>query len=253
VAKPPADADVVDDVHIFWALAKRMGHTLTFMGMPFDMNKVPSVDDVLTIVAERAKAPWDEIRAAPLGGFYEGEPQYAEPADPGSNTRFTICPPDVEAELKELAAENFLQDTIVSNGVTATHRMTVRRQRHMWNSVHRELPRTRKRAPYNTAMMNPEDIAALGIAPGDPVRVSSETTTVEMITEADATMRRGAVAIVHGYGNLPDDNDYKRDGVSVNILISTDANLQAINAMPRMTSIPVCITPADRRNSQISN
>jgi anaerobic selenocysteine-containing dehydrogenase len=252
VAKPPADADVVDDVYIFWALAKRMGHTLTFMGMPFDMDKVPSVDDVLTIVAERAKAPWDEIRAAPLGGFYEGEPQYAEPADPGSNTRFTICPPDVEAELKELAGENFLHDTIVSNGVTATHRTTVRRQRHMWNSVHRELPRTRKRAPYNTAMMNPEDIAALGIAPGDPVRVSSETTTVEMITEADPTMRRGAVAIVHGYGNLPDDNDYKRDGVSVNILISTDANLQAINAMPRMTSIPVCITPADRRNSTLT-
>ena len=150
---------------------------------------------------------------------------------------------------RALSRENFLQDVVVSNGARATHRLTVRRQRHMWNSVGRELPSTKRHVPYNAAMMNPQDLADLGLADGAFISVCSETTTVEMIAQADETVRPGVLSVVHGFGVLPEENDYRQDGVSVNIFISTDANLQTINAMPRMTSIPVAISPAGRHHA----
>jgi anaerobic selenocysteine-containing dehydrogenase len=242
VARPPAGVEVVDDVHIFWGLAKRLGLTLTSLGAPLDMTRPPTADDVLAIVAERAHAPYDQIRRDPLGGFYEGEPQYAEPGHPGPEDKFTVAPPDVVVDIEALAREDFQRDVIVSNGARATHKLTVRRQRHMWNSIGRELPATKQRVPYNPAFLNPQDLADLGVAPGGLIRVCSETTAVDMIAEADETLRPGVLSVVHGFGVLPEENEYQRDGVSVNIFISTDANLQTINAMPRMTSIPVAIT-----------
>jgi anaerobic selenocysteine-containing dehydrogenase len=161
--------------------------------------------------------------------------------------KFTVAPPDVVAELAALAAEDFRREITVSNGATATHRLTVRRQRHMWNSIGRELPSTRRHAPYNAAMLNPKDLADLGLKAGDRVRLSSETTTVEMIAQAGETLRPGVVSVVHGYGDLPEQIDFDKNGVSVNIFISTDANLQSINAMPRMTSVPVAISAAATR------
>ena len=100
VAKPPPDVEVVEDVYLFWGLAKRLGLTLSSLGVPLDMNCPPTADDLLTIVAERAHAPYDEIRRDPLGGFYEREPQYAETGNPGSEDRFRVAPPDVVAEME---------------------------------------------------------------------------------------------------------------------------------------------------------
>ena len=252
VAKPPKGAEVAEDIYIFWALAKRLGVTMTFMGQPMDMEKPPTADDVLAMVAERAKAPYAQIKQDPLGGFYEGELQYAEPGDPGPDDKFTVCPPDVAQEMRELAAEPINQDITVASGAPATHRLTVRRQRHMWNSIGRELPSTKRRIPYNTAYLNPQDLDAIGVKSGDPIRVSSEVATVEIIAEADETLRPGVLSLVHGYGVLPEENDYKRDGIAVNILLSTDKDLQTINAMPQMTAVPVAISPADRRNAPVN-
>jgi hypothetical protein len=74
-------------------------------------------------------------------------------------------------------------------------------------------------------------------------------TTIEAIAEADETMRPGVLSMTHGFGVLPEDNDYQRDGACVNLLISTDRELQTINAMPRMTAFPIAVSPAVRRTS----
>jgi anaerobic selenocysteine-containing dehydrogenase len=252
VAKPPKEVEVAEDGYIFWGLAKRLGITMNSLGTPIDMTKPLVTDDLLAVVARNSPMSFDEIRRHEMGVYVEGERQYAEPGNPGPNDRFTVCPPDVFQELNSLAKENYLKDTIVSNGARATHRFTVRRQRHMWNSIGRELPNTKRRVPHNTAMMNPADIVEMGLSSGDSILISSETTTIEIVVEADDTIRRGIVSMTHGFGTLPEENDYKRDGVCTNLLISTKReHLQTINAMPCMSAFAVAVSPAKQRETSL--
>ena len=133
-----------------------------------------------------------------------------------------------------------------------THRLVGGRIRHMHNSQGRTLPSARKRLPYNMVHVNPDDLAEIGAKSGDMIRVSSELATIEVMAEADDRVRRGVIALPYGFGDLPDESTYENDGVSPNLLISTDCYLEPINAMPRMSAFPVAISPADRRNSPVA-
>ena len=66
-----------------------------------------------------------EIQRHELGGFFEGEPQYAEPGRPGPEDRFTLAPPDVVDELEGLAQEDYSRTVVAKNGERTTHRLTV--------------------------------------------------------------------------------------------------------------------------------
>jgi anaerobic selenocysteine-containing dehydrogenase len=252
VAKTPPGSEISTDAEIFWGIAKRLGVTTTYLGVPLDMTKPPTPDDMLAITARHSVVPLEEIKKHPMGIVYEdGGPQIAFPAEPGANARFSLAPYDIVAELKDVAAEKWLQEISVSDGSRATHRMTCRRIRHQHNSQQRTLPSSRKRLPYNVAWVNPDDLADMGVKSGDMIRVSSEVTTIEIKAEADDSLRRGVIAIPYGFGALPDEANYEEYGVTPNLLISTDRHLEPINAMPRMSAFPVAISPADRRNSPV--
>src|SRR3546814_4642651 len=49
----------------------------------------------------------------------------------------------------------------------------------------------------------------------------------------------------HGFGGLPEDGDYRVNGSVTNQLISLDRDCQTINAMPRMSGIPVNFRPIE--------
>ena len=71
---------------------------------------------------------------------------------------------DVVAELAELAQE-------APPAAPYTHRLATRRHRDVFNSAWRQLPAIRQRLPYNKAVLNPDDLAANGIAPGERVGI----------------------------------------------------------------------------------
>ena len=56
---------------------------------------------------------------------------------------------------------------------------------------------------------------------------------------ADDAVRTGVVSMAHGWGSLPGETVYERDGANTGLLISTSRNLDPINAMPRMSAVPV--------------
>jgi hypothetical protein len=162
----------------------------------------------------------------------------------GPQARFTLMPDDVAREMAQVAAEtHVLPGRVLSNGGTYTHRLAVRRTRELFNSMYRYLPSTRRRLPYNRAFLNGDDMAAMGVANDDWVEISSDSGVIRAIAARDEALRPGVVSISHGFGGLPDDGDYRRNGASTNLLISTDRDLQPINAMPRVTAIPVNIRP----------
>jgi anaerobic selenocysteine-containing dehydrogenase len=243
-AEPPKGSDVCDEIQVFWSLAKRLGLQMTVTGVPIGMETEPSVEDSLKIAARHAPVPWDEIKSHPRGAVFEGEAQYAAPPDAATAGKFTLAPEDVVTEIAELAAEYVAPGQIRSNGRVFTHRLAARRHRDRFNSLGKALSGVHKRVPYNVAYLNPGDMAAKSVNDGDWVELTSDNGAVRAIAEGDETLRPGVVSLTHGFGDLPDSTDYLTEGVSTNLLISTDRDLQTINAMPRMSGIPVNVSRA---------
>jgi anaerobic selenocysteine-containing dehydrogenase len=241
VATPPAGSEVADEWYVFWALAKRLGVTIDIVGTPLDMQQPPTSDQILDLITRDAQLPLAELRKQPGGVVFETEPQYVAPPRPDCSATFDVAPVDVVGEIAELALEPLASET------GFTHRLAVRRMRDVVNSAYRDVPAIRKRVPYNPACLHPDDLAALGLASGDPVEIESGHGRVAAIVAADATLRPGVVTLTHGWGGLPDEGRSVEDaGSNSNLLTSLERDVQAINAMARFSGVPVRIHARNR-------
>ena len=151
-------------------------------------------------------------------------------------------PDDVRAEIDGLWAE---RDSLVARD-SYPLRLASRRNRHRFNSMGFTQPRIHRLTPYNPAYMNPDDMARLGISGGETVRVVSADGAIPAIAEADEAVRPGVVSMSHGFGGLPDEGPDADGAICINQLTSCDRERQTINAMPRMTAIPVRVEPLGR-------
>lgn len=240
VAKPPANAEVRDDWYYFWGLAKRLGLQLHSWNIPLDMQNTPTTDDLLRIAAQHAPMSFEDIKQHEYGVVFDEEPQRVEPGDPDSPHRFSVAPDDITQELAEVYAE-----FNPSEPPRFRYRLAVRRQRDALNTACKDLPPIKQRLPFNSAYMNPDDLLAEGVGEGEMLRIESEHGVIEAMAEADVNLRPGVVSISHGFGLLPDEpEDYRSYGVSTNLLIDSRRHREPINAMPRMSGIPVNIKPA---------
>lgn len=240
VADPPAGSELCDEWRVFWEIAKSAGRPLSFMGQPLDMEAPPPEDHLIALTLADAPVTLDEVKRHPAGYFHE-ERQFALAADPATAGRFTLMPHDIAAEMEAMA-----DDLVRGPDQRYRFRLTNRRARHRMNSIGGTLPQLVRMLPRNRAHMNPEDMRELGISPGSLVRLASRHGEIRIAAEPDGTMRRGVVSVSHGFGALPDEDDVdETSGACANLLISTDQDIQAINAMPRMTAVPVNIVPID--------
>ncbi|HSV47548.1 MAG TPA: molybdopterin-dependent oxidoreductase [Ramlibacter sp.] len=245
VAEPPAGAEVVDDWYVFWALARRLGRPIVFDGVPLDMETAPTQEALLAILTRHASVPLEQIQAHPEGRIFELPPMTVQPAAPGDTARLQVAPHDVVQELADVASRPGVLAMAREQGFT--HLLAVRRVRDVQNTMYRQLDAIRHRLPYNPVWVHPDDLAALGVANGDPLTIASAHGRIEAIAEADDSMRPGVIAISHGWGGLPDDGPGRsgghRGGVNVNRLTTTRSGLQSINAMPQLTALPVRLGP----------
>jgi len=250
VAQPPAGAEVVDDWYVFWALAQRLDRAIVFDGVALDMQHAPTQEALLEILARHANVPFEQIRAHPEGKVFDVAPMTVQPGDPSSSARLQVAPADVVGELAEVAAEPGIRRHAQERD-GFTHLLAVRRVRDVQNTMYRQLDAIRKRLPHNPAWLHPDDLAALGMVSGQGIAIASAHGRIEAFAEADDSMRPGVVSISHGWGGLPDDaadaGDPHSVGVNVNRLTSTLSDLQSINAMPRLTALPVRLSPIKER------
>jgi anaerobic selenocysteine-containing dehydrogenase len=242
--KPPAGSDLVEEWYFFWTLAKRLSKSLNFVGTPVDMENPPTTDERLALRAQHPLAPLEEIRKYPSGRLYPEAQSHVLPPRPEATATFDVMPEDVAIELGELAAEPSRPDGHHSNGQAFTHLLSTRRMRNFYNTIGMFLPTTRKRNPYNPAYLNPADLEARGLADGDRVAIYSDHSRITAIVLGDPSVRPGVVSMAHAWGGLPSEEvDVASHGSSTNRLISTDRDTDPINAMPRMSAIPVNIVP----------
>jgi len=238
---------VIHDWEFFWSVAARMNLPITFkfwnygmkfaeipLGLPLSMEHKPDPDDLLRFLCTDSAVDFDRLKAHPEGVRPDLAERRVLPA-PADGGRLELCPPDVAAELAELAGEG------PEPGFA--YRLTCRRILHAINSAYRDSRETRRRYPVNYAYMNPEDMAEAGLADGAPVEIASPYGALRTLAKGEDRLRRGVVSMTHMFGPLVGTGDPIADGGgNVGQLISLDHEIQTINFMPLYSAIPVNVS-----------
>jgi anaerobic selenocysteine-containing dehydrogenase len=234
----PRPPGVVEDWEVFWGLAHRMQTPLEIDGTSIDTTTKPAAEDLLALAGSGGQTPLADVRGHPHGVRIDARRAIVAAADPdAADHRLELVPDDVAGELAAALAPP-------ADDEWATHSLVVRRMREVMNSLGVDVPAMR-RGTYNPLWLHPDDLAGTGIVAGDTVEISSAHGTIEAIAAADATLRRGVVAMSHVWGGLPGNGDAPAArGSNPGLLISSDEHVETINRMPRMTAIPVRVALA---------
>jgi anaerobic selenocysteine-containing dehydrogenase len=244
IVQRPEGSDLVDDWYVFWALAQRMGIAIEYAGQgPLPNDRTPSADEVLAHKLKSAQVPVDEMRKHPHGHDFGGNLGTIQPAPEGNEARFDVMPADVASELADFARRMGTASHRHRNGRDYGFLMVTRRLRDVFNSSGTQLTGVRKRTPTNPAWFNGADMAMLGIREGDPVRLRSAHGEATFLAAQDDKLRTGCVQTSHGWGALPQDGAGPESGTCVNLLIDDETHVEAINAMPHFSGLPVDVVP----------
>lgn len=240
VVSPPDGSEVVDEWRVYWGLAKRLGKQLMFEDTALDMDEAPTTRDLISLVMRNSPITLDELEKSPEGKVFGELPEaVVQPGEIGTK-RFQVMPPDVEADMAEMCADDpALLDA------EFPFRLISRRMRESQNSFGRNFPSVQQRFAYNPAYMHPLDMAELGLAAGDPVEIVSKRAAIAGRVRPEPALRRGVVSMAHCWGGLPGkEAPYDTGGSNTARLVSLDEDCEVVNHMPRMSAIPVRIAPA---------
>jgi len=106
-------------------------------------------------------------------------------------------------------------------------------------------PRWRKDDPDGALRIHPDDISALKAKDGGWMRVETPVGSLTVRIEADDSLRRGVVALPHGYGQAyPTGETRLTIGPRINQITSSDY-CDPIAATPYHKNVPVRLIPAD--------
>ena len=235
LAEPPQGSDVVHDWYVFWALASRLGLQLSLDGQELAADAPPSSEALIALMMRDSIVPFDKIANTPGGAVFDVPETVAAPADPATMGRFEVAPPDIVSELAAV-----LDEPEQAIDPAYTHLLVVRRIRETVNTLGPHLSAIKRRMTHNPVQLHGADLDALSLNDGDGVQIVSEHGRIGAVVERDDTLRPGVASMAHGWGGLPDEGlAYEGAGASPTLLISTDKNLEPINAMARLSSIPV--------------
>lgn len=235
---PPEGAEVADDWEIYFGLARRLGLRLEFRGVPLDLDKPPTTDDLLALTVRDGQVPFEEMIGHGRGKVHDLPPLVVQPPRPGATGRFEVMPNDVLQELGEYHRH--------ADEAGFTHRLAVRRMRDVMNSLDPAIPEAARTGRFNPAYLHPDDLRELGLGEGNTVDLVSDHSAVTCIVRADDRLLRGVVSLSHCFGGLPDDDEDPLRGANTGRLTDTSRHFQAINAMPTMSGLPVRIVPTTR-------
>jgi len=233
----PAGSDVIDDWFVFFALAQRLGLSLQYGGRRLAPDRVPTTEELLALGLNGSTLTLAELQQQPgLIWDRRREDTRVSPARPDAG-RFAVAPTDVVAELADVAA-----GPQADAGADDTFQLIVRRMRDVNGSIGMDTTSIRRRNPYNPLHMNPVDLARLGLRGGQQVHIRAQHGAIVGIVKPDATLRAGVVSMSHNWGRADNDpGSYAQHGASTNRLVRADRVFEPINAMPRMSAIPVVI------------
>ncbi len=247
---PPEGSDLIEDWELFYGLAQRMGlqlvikpvsftGTVRVEGQAMDMLDKPSTDDLFDMVTRGSRIPLDEVRRHEGGAIYDDPPLFVAPKDEGWTGRLDVGNEVMMNDLAGVANERDEADR------AWPYRLVSRRQMNVLNSVGVDEPGQTGRTPTNPAYMHPDDLEALGVAPGDLVEIRSARAAIHGVVARDPNLRRGLVSMTHSWGDAPDrDGEVREIGSNTGRLSAVDTDFEPYTGLPRMSNIPVRVARA---------
>jgi anaerobic selenocysteine-containing dehydrogenase len=255
---PPAGSDLIEDWQLYYRVAQRLGLPLKWNRVfgvptghleapievvPLDMEHEPTTDDLLELMAHGSHVPLEEVKRHPHGHLFEELlERLVAPADPACDARLDVGNGHLLGELAALRA----QDHVAVRQEQQSERpflLVPRRENRVLNSIGRGLPGLTRGRTHNPAFLHPDDLAALGLAPGDAAEIRSAHDAVVGIVDADPDLRPGVVSMSHGFGANPGEpEDPRRHGANTNRLLRTDVDHDPMTGMPRMGAVPVSVS-----------
>ena len=120
------------------------------------------------------------------------------------------------------------------------------RTNYMVNSWLHNLPSLKREVALDNPLhMHPEDAERLGLNDGDEVEVASGQGRIIANVVADGDLRRGVVAMTHGWGHANNPHlrlAHNHPGTNVNALLPTGpGSFDPLSNMSFMTGIPVTV------------
>jgi anaerobic selenocysteine-containing dehydrogenase len=229
------DCDVIEEWELFWGLAHRMRTPLVLEQGELDLDRKPTPDEYLDFTHRGARVPLDQVRKHPGGRVFEpDEPVRVTSARPErSAARMHVAPDAVIEQIRAVRAER-------PGGDGFAYRLISRRMLEVYNSTGDHLPGLRRRYPYNPTFMHPDDLARLGVRPGDVVRIDSDHDFIYGVAEATTDLLPGVVSMAHARGGEPErDGEVRTIGSTTNRLVSVERDFEPISGIPRQSAIPV--------------
>ncbi len=256
IAEPPPGSDVIEEWEFFYGLARRMGLPLSLYPVRaetgvlrersevigVDMANKPTTDEIFAQLVAASRVPLDEVKRHPNGAIFRDPPIAVAPADPASAGRLDVGNPEMMRELAEVAEEGARSAQVSGR----PFRLVSRRMPNVYNSSGRDIDALTRGRPYNPAFLHPEDLAALGLAEGDTVRIASDHASILGVATAAPELRRGVLSMSHAFGDAPErDGEYREIGSTTARLVDTEREYDPYTGIPRMSAIPVSIERAE--------
>jgi len=247
---PPPGSDVIDDWRFFYGLSQRLGLELVVKpvsftgrlrvpGRPLDMNEPPSTDELFDAVTAGSRIPLDEVRKHRAGALFPDPPVFVAEADASWEGRLDAGNPQMLADLAELAAPPAAADGALP------YRLVSRRQMNVLNSTGCRVAGQVRGRSTNPAFLHPDDLAELGLCEGGLARIRSERAEIVAVVGVDPNLRRGLVSMTHSWGDAPErDGEVRRIGANTGRLSAVDRDYERYTGLPRMSNIPVSVSPA---------
>jgi anaerobic selenocysteine-containing dehydrogenase len=211
---------LVADRQPLWRFVVEVARRLGIELLPDAVAADPSDRAILQhVVFPDPRLPFDEIAATPGGTMVEVDrrPWFTEDMLP--TQRWKLAPARLVEQLRDIDRP--------PTGLV----LVSRRQRHHMNSIH--LGIAIERRDEAALFLNPDDAADHDLVDGDHALVRTSIGSLTLPVRFDTTMRRGAVAVPHGYLDS-----------NVNWITDDTELLDPITGMPRFSTIPITLERA---------
>ena len=253
LVEPPAGSDLIEEWEFFYGMAQHMNLPLTIQSSyswgprseapertALDMEHPPSTDALFEALTRGSRVSLEEVKRHPHGQVFEAPESIVAPKPADCETKLDLANPVMLEELREVAGE---PDERYPD---FAFRLLCRRLLDVHNSAGRDIARLTRRYRYNPAFMHPEDLDALGIAPGDVIEIESDHASILGVAEAETGLRRGVISMPHAFGDAPgrkNDSRVREIGSNTGRLSPVDREYDPYTGIPRMSTIPVNVRP----------